>query len=76
MDTNKVDEAANALLAGLRLGEGNVAKGKLVRADIITGRHIEHAFAKVQQEPSDRNEFELAVYLRVWSEIASRLLVM
>jgi hypothetical protein len=76
MDTNKVDEAANTLLASLRLGEGNVAKSKLVRADIITGRHIEHAFIKVQQEPTDRNEFELAVYLRVWSEIASRLLVM
>jgi hypothetical protein len=75
MDTNKVDEAANALLATLRLGD-NAIKSKLVRADIITGRHIEHAFIKVQQEPTDRNEFELAVYLRVWSEIASRLLVM
>jgi hypothetical protein len=75
MDTNKVDEAANALLATLRLGD-NAVKSKLVRADIITGRHIEHAFIKVQQEPTDRNEFELAVYLRVWSEIASRLLVM
>ena len=75
MDTNNIDEAAKALLATLRLSD-DVAKAKLVRADIITGRHIEHAFAKVQQEPSDRNEFELAVYLRVWSEIASRLLVM
>jgi hypothetical protein len=75
MDTNKVDEAANTLLASLRLGD-NAVKSKLVRADIITGRHIEHAFIKVQQEPTDRNEFELAVYLRVWSEIASRLLVM
>ena len=75
MDTNKVDEAANTLLASLRLDD-NAIKSKLVRADIITGRHIEHAFIKVQQEPTDRNEFELAVYLRVWSEIASRLLVM
>jgi hypothetical protein len=75
VDTNKVDEAANALLKSLKLNT-NTLKGTLVRADIVTGRHIEYAFNKVQQSPTAENEFELAVYLRVWSEIASRLLLL
>jgi hypothetical protein len=76
LDT-EIDKAATHLLTSLRLGENDLdpksQKGKLLRADILVGRHIEYAYDKVKQVPNAENEFKLAVYLRVWSEIASRL---
>lgn len=75
MDTEKVETLANRLIAKLSL-EQRTTREQLLFVDNQVGRHIEQAYRQVQQDPSAKSEFELAVYLRVWSEIASRLLVL
>lgn len=72
MDTKEVEKLAEIMLD--KLNFDSLDKSGLLMADGRLERLIIRANQRHQDKPHDKKvEFELAVYLRVWSEVVAKL---